>query len=112
MDRVIAQHPSLRKTGGKKIFELRPNIDWDKGKAVEWLLLALNLKTEDVLPVYLGDDLTDFDAFDALRGTGLSCLVSEESQECSADYLLCDTEEAGLFLAKLTEILGGSSKDG
>ena len=112
VDRAITQHPSLRKTGGKKIFELRPDIDWDKGKAVLWLLEALDLGGPDVLPIYLGDDLTDFDAFDALRGRGLSFLVAEKPQSCAADYLLASPEDAGLFLSRLTAILGGNPEDG
>jgi trehalose 6-phosphate phosphatase len=41
VDRVIEAVPKLRKTHGKKVFELRPRFDWDKGKAVLWLLSAL-----------------------------------------------------------------------
>jgi trehalose 6-phosphate phosphatase len=39
-------------------------IDWNKGKAVEFLLESLGLsESEDVLPIYVGDDKTDEDAF-------------------------------------------------
>jgi trehalose 6-phosphate phosphatase len=39
-------------------------IDWDKGKAVTFLLESLGLNNcEDVLPIYVGDDRTDEDAF-------------------------------------------------
>jgi trehalose 6-phosphate phosphatase len=39
-------------------------IDWDKGKAVEFLLQSLGLSdSEDVIPIYIGDDRTDEDAF-------------------------------------------------
>ena len=41
------------------IFELRPDIDWDKGKALSWLLEKLDLDRRDVVPLYLGDNLTD-----------------------------------------------------
>lgn len=47
-----------------KVFEVRPVIDWNKGKAVEFLLESLGLnESEDVLPIYVGDDRTDEDAF-------------------------------------------------
>ncbi len=38
VDGTAGREPTLRKTGGKKVFELRPAADWDKGQAVLWLL--------------------------------------------------------------------------
>ena len=70
VDRQVAAHPELRKAGGKKVWEIRPAIDWDKGRAVQWLLAVLarerGLTPGKILPVYLGDDETDEDAFRAL----------------------------------------------
>jgi trehalose-phosphatase len=60
---VADRSKRLRRTGGKKIHELRPDIDWDKGRAVTWLLGELGLGDPDVLPIYVGDDETDEDAF-------------------------------------------------
>lgn len=51
-----------------KVLELRPKVDWNKGSAVTWILDALGLGTRgDVFPIYLGDDITDEDAFVALE---------------------------------------------
>ena len=105
VDAVAAQHPALRKTGGKKVFELRPNMDWDKGKAVLWLLGELDLNDADVVPLYIGDDITDSDAFDALHGKGFSFLVAERPQATSANYRLTDTAEVRSFLNELTAVL-------
>ncbi len=72
VDTVRRHHPELRKTHGKKVFELRPAIDWDKGKALHWLLDRLTAAGEaepsSYLPIYLGDDDTDEDAFRAVAG--------------------------------------------
>ena len=44
--------------------EIRPSIKWDKGSALKYLLSTLGLlNNRDVLPVYIGDDRTDEDAF-------------------------------------------------
>jgi len=102
VDSVQRDHPLLRKTGGKMIFELRPNICWDKGKAVLWLLRKLQLDRPDVVPLYLGDDVTDRDAFEALRGNGISFFVAAEDQPTCADYRLVDPADVRRFLDELT----------
>jgi len=102
VDAVIRRHPRLRKGGGKRVFELQPDIDWHKGRAVQWLLRALSMEREDVLPVYVGDDLTDEDAFLALHGRGLSLVVQGEvERETAADYALRDPQEVRRFLELL-----------
>ena len=101
VDDAMAAVPGLRKGHGKKLFELRPDLDWDKGQALLWLLDALGLDRPDVLPFYLGDDLTDEDAFRALKGRGVSVLVSEESRETAAEYQLRDTDEVVRWLERL-----------
>lgn len=102
--------PALRKTGGKKVFELRPNLPWDKGRAVMWLMGALNLDEADVVPVYLGDDETDEDAFRAVRNRGgIGILVAEAPQRTAAAYKLSDTADVGRFLHRLVGLLRETS---
>lgn len=106
---VAARHPELRVTGGKKILELRPRIDWDKGKAVLWLLDALQPGHDDELPIYIGDDVTDEDAFEALRGNGIGILVSATPRPTAAAYRLRDPEDVRRFLERLTALLEACS---
>ncbi|PXF39830.1 putative trehalose-phosphate phosphatase 7 [Gracilariopsis chorda] len=73
----VAKQHDLALTRGKMVFELRPRVAWNKGKAVEYLLKAMKMDGEDVLPIYVGDDLTDEDAFKVLRGRGVSVIVAE-----------------------------------
>ena len=89
---------------GKKVFEIKPNLDWDKGKAVSLLLDVLRLD-ENTLPVYFGDDITDEDAFFSLGNRGIGILVSETERETGADYRLNNVEEVEEFLRKLKEFL-------
>lgn len=108
VDAALAEAPEqLRKTGGKKVFELRVRLPWDKGHAVDWLLATLRLERPDVLPMYLGDDETDEDAFLALRRRGgLGILVAAEpALRSAAHYRLVDPAAAGRFLGMLTELL-------
>ena len=96
--------PSLRVTTGKKIFEFRPDFDWDKGRALQWLLLELGLDGPEVKPVYLGDDTTDEDAFRVLRKRGIGIVVGRDGEPSHARYALEDTDEATTFLAQLAEL--------
>ncbi|MEX2240466.1 MAG: trehalose-phosphatase [Burkholderiales bacterium] len=97
--RAQARHPALRVTSGKKVFELQPDVDWDKGRAVLWLIETLGL--EDALPVYIGDDVTDEDAFRALAHRGVGIAVQEAPQPTAAQYTLRDTDEVRALLAGL-----------
>ncbi len=109
---VLARHPRLRRSGGKKVFEVRPDIDWHKGRAVEWLLQELGLAHEGVLPVFVGDDLTDEDAFEALQGRGLGLVVrGDEARPTAAEYALEDVEEVRRVLALLTARAEGRGDD-
>lgn len=101
VDEAIAAHPGLRKAHGKMLFELRPDLDWDKGRALLWLLDTLGLDRPEVLPFYIGDDITDEDAFRVLNGRGVGILVSEEPRETAAEYQLRDPEEVRALLERL-----------
>jgi len=101
VDAALAGHPGLRKRHGKKVFELQPDVAWDKGAAVRWLLGALDLEGRDVLPIYVGDDLTDEDAFRALAGRGVGIAVQEAPQPTVAAYTLRDPGEVRALLAGL-----------
>jgi trehalose-phosphatase len=102
---VAAHHLELRTIAGKKVYELQPNIDWDKGKAVVWLLEALGLERTKVRAIYIGDDRTDEDAFRALEQCGVGILVSEQVRSTAASYLLSDPTEVERFLCKLVATL-------
>ncbi|KAL6349512.1 hypothetical protein AAG906_034169 [Vitis piasezkii] len=101
---VLKDYPRLRLTHGRKVLEVRPVIDWNKGKAVEFLLESLGLtNSEDVLPIYIGDDRTDEDAFKVLRegNRGYGILVSPVPKETKAFYSLKDPSEVMEFLNSL-----------
>ena len=103
VDEVAARHRELRRINGKKVYELLPDIDWNKGKAVLWLLETLELERGKAFPIFIGDDRTDEDAFSALEKRGVGVLVSEQPQVTAASYWLNDPEEVERFLRALIE---------
>jgi len=108
VEEILAEHPDeLKVTPGKMVYEIQPNIDWDKGKAVLYLLGALDLDRDDVVPMYLGDDITDEHAFEALATRGIGVFVGRADdpevggRTTSADYVLHTFEEVERFLHTL-----------
>ena len=107
VNEVAAAAGDLRVTGGKRIFELRPDLDWHKGRALSFLLEELDLDRPDVVPIYVGDDVTDEDAFAELDGRGIGVVVRGEDDDrpTSADVRLEDTDEAHRLLDVLASLL-------
>lgn len=102
----LPEFAEIRRTPGKKVFDLQPAIDWNKGKAVEWVLHALDLDHDDVLPMFIGDDLTDEDAFAALSGRGVGVVVVSDSDRMSAaDYSVPEVPDVGTLLGRIAESL-------
>jgi len=92
----------IRIKSGKMVFEIRPPIDWDKGKVVLWLLARQQFasKNRRVLPLYVGDDTTDEDAFCALKKKGITIFVGLPKESC-AEYYLKSPQEVKRFLRQL-----------
>ncbi len=97
---------SIKVKNGKKLLEVRPVEDWDKGKAVLWLLSRRKfiLKDDKILPIYIGDDITDEDAFKALKNQGTSIFVGRPKKSY-ANFYLKNTEEVKKFLVKVLRLL-------
>jgi trehalose 6-phosphate phosphatase len=92
----------LKMTQGKKVYEVRPAIDWDKGKATS-LLIDNYLRgnhVDNLTPMFFGDDLTDEDAFKSIVSyrNSISVFIGNPGQPSRAKYSLYSTEEVALFL--------------
>jgi trehalose-phosphatase len=70
---------------------------------------ALGQTDADTLPFYIGDDVTDEDAFRALGDRGITIFVGRPEQT-AANYLLDDTDQVGAFLARLTRVLDDADR--
>ena len=65
--REVARELGLRATEGKKIIEVRPPVDINKGTATTALAERVGALRDGASVMYAGDDRTDEDAFRALR---------------------------------------------
>ncbi len=91
---------SFRITSGKKVFEIRPLDAWNKGDAVTWIA---EQRGEGRIPVYIGDDTTDEDAYRALKNKGISVSIGINPV---ADYYLKSQQEVAVLLKELADSLG------
>jgi trehalose 6-phosphate phosphatase len=94
----------IKITRGKKVYEIRPPVDWDKGKAIAWLIAKCKETRAKggALPMYLGDDITDEDGFKVIeRNNGVSIFVGEGSFQSAARYFLKSPEEVVELLKML-----------
>lgn len=102
---AVAGREELALTEGKMVLEVRPRVDWHKGRAV--LFLLDHIRPPAGAPVlYLGDDRTDEDAFRALResGRGEGVLISPDPPADSAAAAhLPDPHAVGAFFAALAD---------
>ncbi len=97
----LRQVSTLKWDKGKSIIEIKPKVDWHKGKAVLWLMNQLGLNENTCLPVYLGDDTTDEDAFRELKDIGITIMVEDHEQKTYAQYALRDQKQVAEFIKQV-----------
>ena len=104
---------------GKRVIEIKPPIAWGKGHALVALLTGDFQATEAALggegaftgdargklPIYLGDDVTDEDAFRAIATMGISVKVGGPGKPTAARYRLRSHGEVSVFLGRLAQEL-------
>lgn len=105
-------YEGLRSTGGKRIHELRPDIDWDKGRAIETLLEVLD--AGEHVPIYVGDDLTDEDGFRAVTardGVGVVVRGEGDDRATLAAAALESPEHTEQLLTELADLARRGAHD-
>ncbi|MFC2043842.1 trehalose-phosphatase [Chloroflexota bacterium] len=108
LERVAASAQAsgtVRITTGKKMYEIRPTVDWNKGNATELLMQRYGKgdRKSELLSIFLGDDLTDEDAFKVIEDyeNGISVAVGNTRQNTIARYFLESPDEVVKFLGML-----------
>lgn len=94
-----AKGVALEVLHGKKVLEVHP-VGVNKGKALQFLLRLCNPAT---LPLYIGDDATDEQAFRGLLRRGLTILVADPPRLTAAQCYVRNPEEVWQFLTHLLD---------
>ncbi len=116
--RRLGRSAGLPITTGRKVVELRPNLDWNKGKTVQWILERMASDNaapdSDTLPIYIGDDITDEDAFDAVRFDGIGIVVRHDENSdrpSSASFSLETPSAVTQFIQRLADDLNNETEN-
>jgi trehalose 6-phosphate phosphatase len=99
-DIISPTDPNIEVKEGKMVHEIRPRIDWDKGKAVVWIREQLG--QHEALPVVLGDDMTDENAFRAFDDAITLCV--DPQRPTAAKYRVDNPDQVRDFLEWIAQI--------
>ena len=94
---------SVKVSTGKKCWEIKPRVDWNKGKAANKIFSIF--KAKRVVPIYVGDDVTDEDVFRAFKNKGITVFVGSPKARSAAKYNLSSVTKVKSFLKKLDNLL-------
>jgi trehalose 6-phosphate phosphatase len=101
--------PELHVTEGKMVLEVRPRVDWNKGRAVIFLLEQMRPPAGTPV-LYLGDDRTDEDAFRALESWDAAAegiiVADPVPDDTAARSRLGEPAEAAELFAALADAAG------
>jgi len=127
----VGRREHLRVTNGRKVVELRPDVDWNKGTTLAWILGQITGAGGPatsksgaggpatskagaggpLMPIFIGDDLTDEDAFDAVKADGIGILVrhtEDGDRPSAARFTLEDPGQVCRFLDRVADDLNAS----
>jgi hypothetical protein len=102
----VGRRSGLKVTAGRKVAELRPDVDWDKGKTLEWIAARV-AGQEPLSAIFIGDDLTDEDGFDSVLHDGVGIVVrhtEDGDRPTAARYCLDDPNQVREFIERLVEL--------
>ena len=105
----------IRTTEGKKVYEIRPGVLWDKEDAIVLLLNGWTSSTgqSGSLALFIGDDLTDEGGFKVVdRHEGVSVFVGDSGSSTAARYFLRSPDEVAVFLERLRQAIDWTGIEG
>ncbi len=95
----------IKTKAGKMVLEVLPPIEWHKGAILEWILAKKNsaFAGEDITAMYIGDDVTDEDAFRAIKNKGPAIFVGRP-RKSYAQFYVRDTGQVRELLRRIIEV--------
>ena len=96
----IGNRNGLKVTAGRKVVELRPNLDWDKGQN-PGVDRRPGHRRGAAAAIFIGDDLTDEDGFDAVLHDGIGIVVrhtEDGDRATGARFCLDDPNHVRTFI--------------
>lgn len=102
----LADAGEARIVTGKEVVNVLPPLVWHKGSALRWLMELLDSiphRVGGIFPIYIGDDVTDEDAFPVARETGIAARVGPPKSDSAAEYTLDDPAEVEATLRAMVD---------
>ena len=108
LDSVLSGYPRLQKVGTRDGLQVRPRLEWDRGRAATRIAAELAPSGAGRIPLYVGTNPADETAFQVLSGKGLTFVVGEVDSATKAHYRLRHPNELESFLVGLVDHLRGT----
>jgi trehalose 6-phosphate phosphatase len=100
----------LKSLMGAQALELLPAVNWHKGRAARWIRDRVTERfAGPVSIVYLGDDRTDEDAFDALNDDDAVIGVGDRPHTHLIDWRLAGPASVGRLFGRLAALRLGAA---
>ena len=98
----LVESGSLIISPGKKALEVRPKVDWNKGRAISRIQADY---PDGTLSIYFGDDLGDEPGFSAVQSAGgIGVYVGPAREPTGAEYRVDSPREVGEVLRLMSEL--------
>jgi len=98
----------LKTFRGANVIEIEPRVAWTKGDCVLWIRDAIRRASANPLAVlYMGDDWTDEQVFEALTGHAITIRVGSDVTSSTAAYRLRDVVDAQRLVRALAASTSG-----
>lgn len=93
---------------GKKVLEVMPRTVQNKGSAIQTIMDHF---CDKLLPLYVGDDITDESAFQVLGDKGITIRIMKK-RDSAAKYFLKSQKDISPFLARVYSLAKELMKEG